>query len=383
MMNNKLFMCILFLSCMVSHVKADDAYTGEIRMVAYDTDIPEGWLVCDGTPHGIADYPELYKVIGTNFGGYDSYFYLPDMSGRVPVCANNDNYKLGSTGGTETNTVSMDEMPAHSHAIALGLSPANKINLTTDAVVAVAHQGATPIKMYTTDDVASNQVALSDETIGFAGAWQPQAIDNMMPYQAVTYIICTKGKDPENDEALDGANLGEIRMFAGSCSEGASWHYCNGSKLAKKDYSALYPILSSWLPSDDNAYFSLPNLCGKTIVGAGSGNDLTAYSIGDTGGTETITLSSDQISHVHNIYVSSPAATKASPEKGNSLSIGMQRSAPVSMYSSSSSSDGKLNPNTISTVGTESPASMNNMMPFLSVNYIIILRGTYPNTAIE
>jgi microcystin-dependent protein len=83
---------------------------------------PAGWLLCQGQTLAIANYSNLFSVIGTTYGGNGSTnFVLPDLRGRVPIGAgqlngNGNNYTRGSVGGAENHALTVGEMPSHNHA---------------------------------------------------------------------------------------------------------------------------------------------------------------------------------------------------------------------------------------------------------------------------
>lgn len=79
---------------------------------------PPGWLVCDGRQLRATEYPALYAVIGTRYGGAGGMFALPDHRGRVGVGYNQTNSyfnHLGKLGGSSTHTLTVNEMPRHDH----------------------------------------------------------------------------------------------------------------------------------------------------------------------------------------------------------------------------------------------------------------------------
>ena len=78
---------------------------------------PQGYLLCEGQALSKTDYAELYAIIGNYFGGTETEFYLPDLRERVPVGRNSakTDYALGETGGTATVTLTIEQMPSHTH----------------------------------------------------------------------------------------------------------------------------------------------------------------------------------------------------------------------------------------------------------------------------
>jgi microcystin-dependent protein len=79
-------------------------------------EVPEGYLLCDGSFISIAEYPELVAVIGTTYGEGVDTVALPNLTGRFPLGVSGS-HALASTGGAETVTLAEGEMPAHAHTI--------------------------------------------------------------------------------------------------------------------------------------------------------------------------------------------------------------------------------------------------------------------------
>src|SRR6059058_1223291 len=89
-------------------------YVGEIRMFGGNF-APAGWMFCEGELLPISEYETLFNLIGTTYGGDgQSTFALPDLRGRLPIHFGNG-FILAETGGAEEITLTVSQMPAHSH----------------------------------------------------------------------------------------------------------------------------------------------------------------------------------------------------------------------------------------------------------------------------
>ena len=89
-------------------------YVGEIRMFAGNF-APAGWMFCEGQLLPISEYETLFNLIGTTYGGDgQSTFALPDLRGRIPIHQGNG-FILAETGGAEEITLTVNQIPAHSH----------------------------------------------------------------------------------------------------------------------------------------------------------------------------------------------------------------------------------------------------------------------------
>lgn len=75
-----------------------------------------GWLICNGQAISKAGFPRLYRVIGDQFGSSSTTFNLPDLRGKMPIGATAD-IPLFAIGGAATITLTVDQLPEHSHAI--------------------------------------------------------------------------------------------------------------------------------------------------------------------------------------------------------------------------------------------------------------------------
>lgn len=162
-------------------------YVGEIRMFAGNF-APAGWMFCDGSLLPIAENETLFTLIGTSYGGDgQSTFALPDLRGRIPVHQGNGAI-LAETGGTEAVTLTVQQIPVHSHPL-MGTVNAATTNAPQGNVLATS-TGST-IFPYGTDQPTTN---LGPSSIGPAGGSQPHT--NVQPYLCINYIISLFGIFP-------------------------------------------------------------------------------------------------------------------------------------------------------------------------------------------
>lgn len=160
-----------------------DQYVGEIRMFAGNY-APQGWALCNGQVINISENEALYSLIGTTYGGNGvNTFGLPDLRGRVPVHISNS-LSLGAIGGTETATVTSQQMPVHTH-VPNATGNAGSLQSPTNAVWA-------SVANYSDD--SSHLVPMNAGAITSAGGGQPH--NNMMPSLAVSFIIALEGIYP-------------------------------------------------------------------------------------------------------------------------------------------------------------------------------------------
>ena len=95
---------------------------GTILQYAGDTAPNESYLFCDGSSYSITDYPALFSVLGFKYGGIDGNFNVPNLSGRTVLGKGQSTSSLGQVrnlgekGGTERETLTVDQIPSHSHS---------------------------------------------------------------------------------------------------------------------------------------------------------------------------------------------------------------------------------------------------------------------------
>lgn len=165
--------------------------------------------------------------------------------------------------------------------------------------------------------------------------------------------------------------LGEIRMFGGNFAP-YGWALCNGQLLAISQNTALFSLIGTYYGGDGVTTFALPNLQSRVAIHQGQGVGLSPYVIGQVGGTENVTLNSQQMpQHNHNMNVfNGPAGTNraggaylADSSSGNVYTTGNPNAT--------------LNSNAITLNGGSQPH--NNIQPYLCITFIIALQGIYPS----
>jgi microcystin-dependent protein len=169
------------------------SYVGEIRMFGGNF-APSGWAFCEGQLLPIAENDALFNLIGTTYGGDgQSTFGLPDLRGRLPVHQGTDStgeaWTLGQATGAEAVTLTVGEMPAHSH-FALGSVDLASSRDPAGAVLATLSAAGTQSAYGTRSPTG----ALDPSSVTFAGGSQPHT--NFMPYLCVSFIISLFGVYP-------------------------------------------------------------------------------------------------------------------------------------------------------------------------------------------
>ena len=167
-------------------------FVGEIRMFAGNF-APAGWMFCDGQLLPISENETLFQLIGTTYGGDgESTFALPNLQSRIPIHMGNGpdgvNYQLAEAAGTESVTLTTQQIPIHTHQL-LGTGGLASTNDPTGNVLA-SSSGAT-IFPYGTDNPPTN---LSPQSIGPQGGSQPH--ENCQPFLCINYIISLFGLFP-------------------------------------------------------------------------------------------------------------------------------------------------------------------------------------------
>lgn len=165
--------------------------------------------------------------------------------------------------------------------------------------------------------------------------------------------------------------LGEVRLV-GFNFPPYQWAQAAGQLLPIAQYSALFSLLGTFFGGNGMSTFGLPNLQGNVAVGQGPAPGMNTYVIGETGGSATVTLiDSESPAHSHAFLADARPAGSPTPA-GNSLGA----TAGSIYYSGPGATSVPMSPNFLSISGGSQPH--NNMMPFLTLNWVIALQGIYP-----
>lgn len=165
--------------------------------------------------------------------------------------------------------------------------------------------------------------------------------------------------------------LGEISCTAANyCPRG--WLECNGQILNTSSFSALFSLLGNKYGGDGRTTFALPNLQGRTIIGAGSGSGLTARTLASTGGADSVTLAAENLpQHAHAVQAHAGTEQSASPT-GKISGTAPSGSA---IYTASAPNT-TMGSSAISNSGAGQ--SHDNRQPYLTLKCCISIMGLYP-----
>jgi len=158
-------------------------YLGEIKIISW-TFAPKGWAFCNGQLLPINQNQALFSILGTTYGGNgQTNFALPNLQGRTPIHMGSG-FTLGQSGGEAAHTLTISEMPAHTHP-AVASSNAASTPDPSNAFWAPAASSA-----YS----SSPNTSLAPQAITNAGGSQPH--QNLSPYLVLNFVIALQGIFP-------------------------------------------------------------------------------------------------------------------------------------------------------------------------------------------
>jgi microcystin-dependent protein len=153
-----------------------------------------------------------------------------------------------------------------------------------------------------------------------------------------------------------------------------SWAFCNGQFLPINQNQALFALLGTTYGGNGQTTFALPNLRGRVPIHMGAG-----HTLGEAAGSTSVTINIQQLpQHIHGLQANSANATTNVPDSNTVLAKGAASNGnPINYYSTTISNLVAMLPQSVTSVGGNQPH--NNMMPYLTLNFIIALTGIFPS----
>jgi microcystin-dependent protein len=166
-----------------------EPFLGEIKIISWNYP-PKGWAFCNGQFLPINQNQPLFALLGTMYGGNgQTTFALPDFRGKIPMHVANNAHTQGETAGQYAHTLTMQEMPMHTHFLQatnnVGTSPNPDSTVILSKSVANSYGPAT------------NLVAMNPAIVGNVGGSQPH--QNSQPYLVLNFIIALQGIFPSRN----------------------------------------------------------------------------------------------------------------------------------------------------------------------------------------
>ena len=164
-----------------------EPYLSEIRIMSF-VFAPKGWALCNGQLLPINQNQALFALLGTTYGGDGRVnFALPDLRGRTPIHVGSG-HNLGERAGEQAHTLSIAELPTHTHVLNGTNNASNTSLVTTPTVFA----NSVPSEMFSGN--TANMVAMAPAAITNVGG--SQAHLNMQPFQTLSFCISLQGLFP-------------------------------------------------------------------------------------------------------------------------------------------------------------------------------------------
>ncbi len=163
-----------------------EPFLSEIRIMSFSFP-PKGWALCNGQLLPINQNQALFSLMGTTYGGDGRVnFGLPNLQGRTPIHTGNG-HTLGERGGEQVHTLTISEIPSHSHSVKLSDNAGNPV---ASAGNMLANSGDE--RRFTSSDTNLN--ALGSQTVGNTGG--SQAHQNMQPFLTLSFCVALQGIFP-------------------------------------------------------------------------------------------------------------------------------------------------------------------------------------------
>ncbi len=170
--------------------------------------------------------------------------------------------------------------------------------------------------------------------------------------------------------------VAEIRIFPFNFAP-IGWAFCNGQLLPISQNTAVFSLLGTTYGGDGRTTFALPNLQGSAAMEPGQGPGLSLHDLGETGGSNTVTLLTTEMpSHSHAINcIDGARVAGQTGQPGNAILV-KTGGSPASAYTSGAAQNQTMAANMVASVGGNQ--AHNNLMPYLTLNFCIALQGVFP-----
>ena len=173
--------------------------------------------------------------------------------------------------------------------------------------------------------------------------------------------------------------IAEIRIFPFNFAP-SGWAFCNGQLLSIQQNTALFSLIGTFYGGNGTSNFALPNLQGKVPISQGQGPGLSPYSIGETLGSDTVTLLQTQIpSHSHTLNAENPGIGAADQSAPSPTSVLAQSTGGFAYRTDAATQPVQMHPSVVTALGGGQPHS--NLQPYLALNFCIALQGLFPARA--
>jgi microcystin-dependent protein len=159
-----------------------EPFLGEIRLFPFSF-APTGWALCDGQYLAITQNQALFSLLGTTYGGDSRTFALPNLQGRVPIHFGKGIVQ-GAQAGEEAHTLTVSEMPAHTHQASASASTPGQNS------PGGGFWASQPANAYS----AATDSFMAPQAIALAGGGKPH--ENRSPYLVLNFCIALSGIFP-------------------------------------------------------------------------------------------------------------------------------------------------------------------------------------------
>ncbi len=235
----------------------DAPLIGEIRCLAFDANTNiHGWLPCDGRVVNINYNTALFSLLGTMYGGDGVRTYaLPDLRDRVPVGMDNGDYQIGTKGGSDAVALNVSNLPSHTHTA-------------------------------------------GGQTTSPTGGNVP--LDTRQPFLALNICLAASG----NFDSIGWVRLFGFDFIPSGC------YPCTGGTVATAANSLCFYKIGSAFGGNGTSTFGIPDLRGRSLLGAGQGTGLTMRTVGDVPGAAAHALTESEMpAHTHALPIGTTGST--------------------------------------------------------------------------